>query len=280
MKLIYTILEVMVSVVCALVVALIIIPLHLMFTPLARRQKLQTSDRPLDNAIDNGITLILARIVTLLPDYLTLLKKLEVGVFFFCWRSHREAKAMPAHQARLCGSLADTLKEQALSEYNHAQVFCQLTGSKLNMSGAGLMSREEKAAFDWGCVNWDSSGESYQVDGMSTRYLAAKIFFGFRTANSYDWCDRLAFMYVLEELQALFYKHLLRFVEPEVREQLALIAEHEETHAINLSGLLWGIKGVGGSAKVVFWWQVRKYLAMTLLPIDTAIYYLLKYSKL
>ncbi|MFN6538110.1 MAG: hypothetical protein RM021_017430 [Nostoc sp. EkiNYC01] len=225
--------------------------------------------------MDKLLTLVLARIFTLLPNYLTLLKKLEVGVFFFCWRSHREAKAMPFYQARLYGSLADSLKEQAISEYSHAQVFCQLTGSKLNMSGAGLMSREEKAAFDWGCVNWDSSGESYQVDGMSTRYLSGKIFFGFRTANSYDWCDRLAFMYVLEEFQSLFYKHLLKFVGEEIQQQLSQIAEHEESHAIQLYALLWSIAGVERRQQLIFWWQVRKYLGLFCCPID-ALLYLLK----
>ncbi|PHJ69230.1 hypothetical protein VF14_03645 [Nostoc linckia z18] len=229
--------------------------------------------------IDTLITLVLARIFTLLPNYLTLLKKLEVGVFFFCWRCHREAKAMPFHQARLYGDLdlADILKEQALSEYGHAQVFCQLTGSKLNMSGAGLMSREEKAAFDWGCVNWDSSGESYQADGMSTRYLSAKIFFGFRTANSYDWRDRIAFMYVLEEFQSCFYKQLLKFVPGEVQKELVPIADCEEAHAINLYALLWNLAGVEGRQKLVFWWRVRKYLGLICCPID-ALYYLIKHA--
>ncbi|QLE47930.1 hypothetical protein FD724_07240 [Nostoc sp. C057] len=125
--------------------------------------------------IDNLIALILARIITLFPNYLSLLKKLEIGVFFFCWRCYLEAKNLPGYYGRL----DENLKEQALSEYSHAQVFCQLTGSKLNMSGAGLMNREEKQAFNWGCVNWDSSLESYQVDGMSTRYLSAKIFLAF-----------------------------------------------------------------------------------------------------
>lgn len=214
--------------------------------------------------VDELLAWVLARILSSLPNYLILLKKLEVGVFFFCWRSHREAKTLPAYY----GTLAETLKEQALSEYNHAQVFCQLTGSKLNMSGAGLMSREEKAAFDWGCVNWDTSGESYQADGMSTRYLSAKVFFGFRTANSYDWCDRLAFMYVLEEFQFLFYKQLLKFVPEEVQLELNRIAEDEESHAISIHGSLWCLVGPSRQEWLIFLWQIRKYLALACIPID------------
>ncbi|AUB36159.1 hypothetical protein COO91_02060 [Nostoc flagelliforme CCNUN1] len=221
--------------------------------------------------IDELLAWVLARIVTLLPNYLSLLKKLEIGVFFFCWRSHREAKNLPAYY----GYLEAKLKDQALSEYSHAQVFCQLTGSKLNMSGAGLMSREEKTAFDWGCVNWDSSGESYQADGMSTRYLSAKVFFCFRTANSYGWCDRLAFMHVLEEFQSLFYKQLLKFVPEELRAKLAPIAADELTHATELQTSLRLLATPKRQESLVFQWQVRKYLALTCLPVD-AVLYLLK----
>jgi hypothetical protein len=214
--------------------------------------------------IDNFIALLLARIITLFPNYLSLLKKLEIGVFFFCWRCYLEARNLPSGYGRL----DENLKEQALSEYSHAQIFCQLTGSKLNMSGAGLMSREEKAAFDWGCVNWDSNGESYQVDGMSTRYLSAKIFFGFRTANSYDWENRLAFMCVLEDFQHCFYKQLLRFVPSEVQEKLSPLSEDELTHAINLHASLWLISGVKRSSYLLFIWQIRKYLALICIPFD------------
>ncbi|MEH1780232.1 MAG: hypothetical protein V7L26_14140 [Nostoc sp.] len=214
--------------------------------------------------IDNLIALFLGRVITLFPNYLSLLKRLEIGVFFYCWRRHLEARNLPGYYGRL----DENLKEQALSEYNHAQVFCQLTGSKLNMSGAGLMSREEKAAFDWGCVNWDSSGESYQVDGMSTRYLSAKIFFGFRTANSYNWENRLAFMCVLEDFQHCFYKQLLRFVTPEVQEKLAPIIQDELTHAINLHDSLWFISGVRRSSNLLLIWHTRKYLALICIPFD------------
>ncbi|HYX14760.1 MAG TPA: hypothetical protein VE944_10405 [Nostoc sp.] len=213
---------------------------------------------------DNLIALILARIITLFPNYLSLLKKLEIGVFFFCWRCYLEARSLPAYYGRL----DENLKEQAVSEYNHAQVFCQLTGSKLNMSGAGLMSREEKQAWEWSFVKWDSSNESYQVDGMSTRYLSARIFFGFRTANSYDWCDRLAFMCVLEDFQHCFYKQLAFFVPPEVQEKLLPIIEDELTHAINLHACLWLIAGVKRSSHLLLIWQIRKYLALICIPVD------------
>ncbi|AUB37531.1 Ferritin-like superfamily [Nostoc flagelliforme CCNUN1] len=217
--------------------------------------------------IDELLAWVLAKIITLLPNYLNLLKKLEVGVFFFCWRSHREAKNLPAYY----GNLEAKLKDQALSEYSHAQVFCQLTGSKLNMSGAGLMSREEKAAFNWGCVNWDSS-ESYQADGMSTRYLSAKVFFWFRTANSYGWCDRLAFMHVLEEFQWLFYKQLLKLVSDEVRAKLAPIAEEELAHAAELQASLRLLATPKRQKSLVFQWQVRKYLALACLLVDAVLY--------
>ncbi|MFN6475374.1 hypothetical protein [Nostoc sp. DedQUE07] len=218
--------------------------------------------------VDEVLAIVLARIITLLPNYLLLLKKLEVGVFFFCWRSHREAKGLPTC---FYGTLAKTLKEQALSEYGHAQVFCKLTGSKLNMSGAGLMSREEKAAFDWGCVDWDTSGESYQADGMSTRYLSTKIFFCFRTANSYDWESRLAFMYVLEDFQSLFYKQLLRFVPEEVQLKLAPIAEDELTHAIEIHACLRCLVGPNRQEWLIFLWQIRKYLALVCIPVDACL---------
>jgi hypothetical protein len=262
--------NVVIGTICKSLVALIVIPLTLIFAPIAKynfNRKNSTSSAKSIN-LDKAIAWVLARIITLLPNYLTLLKKLEIGVFFFCWRSHREARNLPANYS----NLAEKLKEQAVSEYAHAQVFCQLTGSTLCMSGAGLMSREEKAAFDWGCVNWDSSGESYQADGMSVRYLSAKVFFAFRTANSYDWCDRLAFMYVLEEFQWLFYKQLIKFVPDEVRLKLDQIVLDELTHAAELHGSLHLITNAERQEWLIFLWQARKYLALACLPIDTVLY--------
>ncbi|MEH2456966.1 hypothetical protein [Nostoc sp.] len=260
-------LEEITGTICKFLVALIVVPLTILFTSIPKYNLLKQiyTYSPKSLHLDSAIAWVLARAITLIPNYLSLLKKLEIGVFFFCWRSHREAKLLPTHY----GNLPEQLKEQAISEYGHAQVFCQLTGSKLNMSGAGLMSREEKAAFDWGCVDWDTSGESYQVDGMSTKYLSAKMFFSFRTANSYGWRDRLAFMYVLEDFQSLFYTQLLKFVPVEVKDKLQSIVDDELNHAIQLYGSLFVISnGTRHVQSLLSCWQIRKYLALAFVPVD------------
>ncbi|MHC5833570.1 MAG: hypothetical protein ACYT04_000000100660, partial [Nostoc sp.] len=90
-------------------------------------------------------------------------------------------------------------------------------------------------------------------------------------ANSYDWANRLAFMYILEDFQFKFYSSLLRFVPEDVGLELMAIASDEENHAIQLSALLWNIAGVKREMRhrgyspwslsrqheLVFWWQVR-----------------------
>ncbi len=250
-----SLLNIVTSAICAIIVAAIIVPLHLIFRPIA---KYNSGYRNYTfRSIDTILAWALARTITLLPNYLSLLKKLEIGVFFFCWRCCRESSDSELHEL---------LKKQAISEYDHAQIFSQLTGGKLQMTGMGLMSREEKQAFKWSNVSWDSSGESYQADGISTGYLSAKIFFGFQTANSYDWSDRLAFMYVLEEFQSQFYQQLLQFVPLEVQSKLIAITEDEQNHAINLLTVLESMSQ--DRQKLILKWNTRKYLALLLVPFD------------
>ncbi|QSJ14115.1 hypothetical protein JYQ62_19405 [Nostoc sp. UHCC 0702] len=216
--------------------------------------------------IDDWLLLALARIVTCMPAtvYLDLLKKLETGVFYFCWRASNRAKSQNL-------DLADTLMKQAISEYGHAQTLGIITKNKLHISIPDIVARSD--SINWGKLKWEK--EACQIDGISTNSWCAKIFFNFRTANSYDWQNSLSFMYVLEEFQFQFYKELCLFAPPEIRLHLGGISEDEKSHARQIYELLQSISDRPDA--IIRYWQRRKYYAVLLVPIDL-LFIGLKYS--
>jgi hypothetical protein len=187
----------------------------------------------------------------------SLLKKLEMGVFFFCWRQAvlAEDEGQP---------FAIYLRQQAESEHSHAHFFSHLEGGNLKLDTDDFFNREPRA-LSWATVNWDEN-EVYQVDGISTKFIASKIFFMGREANSFSWQDKLAFMVVLERFQTIFYQSLIKYFPEEVQFQIEDIASSEELHSLFLeSGL---IQVNRKSFVFLMKWQLRKYLALLALPID------------
>ncbi|MBD2771184.1 hypothetical protein [Iningainema tapete] len=210
---------------------------------------------------DELICLVLAWVFSKLPNRLSLLKKLEVGVFFFCWRQALQA------QAEGNSTLNLILKEQAESEYHHAQAFCTLTGSKLELSADKLFNRESKNAQIWSTVNWDAS-ESFQADGLSRKYYSAKAFFGGHQARDFSWENKLAFMTVLESFQACFYRKLLQFLPLKVGRSLLAICNEEANHSITLRMALAKMTDSSTATKLMRKWKQRLYLGLLILPLD------------
>jgi rubrerythrin len=203
---------------------------------------------------------LLAWAFTKLPNHLILLKRLEIGVFFFCWRLALKAEA--ENQA----ILARSLKKQAESEYHHAQLLSNLTGSKLLMSASGLFDREDRSSFNWGSVDWDSS-EEFRADGLSRRYICARVLFGGQFAKDFDINNQLAFMAVLEELQAEFYAALLNLIHPNSERYLRAIATDEASHSDTLRELL---SFHPDAQQLIRKWRWRTAIAFLFVPLDLA----------
>jgi hypothetical protein len=211
--------------------------------------------------IDRLITIPLACLFAKL-DYINLLKKLELGVFFFCWRQSllAESEGLP---------IAFYLKQQAMGEYGHAQYFCNLEGVKLKLSASDLFDREKKKAYSWGRVDWDTL-ESYQADGLSTKYLSTRVFFGNKLASDFDWFDKLAFMAVLESFQSAFYEEMLGHCKPQHHDGFQAIAEEELGHVGILEHCL-SLLPKNKFYSLLLKWHLRKYLALLFVPIDLLI---------
>lgn len=210
---------------------------------------------------DEILVTALAWAFSKLPNRLVLLKRLELGVFFFCWRE--AIAAIESGDTKLGG----ILYAQAESEFHHAQSFAALTGGKLEISANGLFDREYKEAFKWSQVEWDSS-ESFRADGISRKYLSARIFFKGQTANSFMWQDKLAFMAILETFQAHFYKKLLRFLPPHEATPLISICGEEEDHSLELRSVLTERAGIFSAADLMLKWKRQLYLGLLFTPID------------
>lgn len=214
--------------------------------------------------IDRLIAIPLACIFAKL-DYINLLKKLELGVFFFCWRQslQAESEGLP---------IAQYLKQQAQSEYGHAQYFCNLEGVKLKLSASDLFDRENKKAYSWSVINWDAL-ESYRVDGISTKYLSSRIFFSNKLASDFDWKNKLAFMLVLENFQSAFYEEMTGHCKPQHYDGLIHIADEETQHAGILEHCL-SLVTKDKYCLLLLKWHLRKYLVLLLVPIDLLILFI------
>lgn len=157
-----------------------------------------------------------------------LLTRLELGVFWFCWRRSRETHN-PA--------LKDLLLDQARGEYRHAQILSRYaaeitpeTQHLLHYSADDLFSREQ--ASSWGGYAREN------FDGISRRFWFARVFFGDRAADSYPWSDRLAYMVVLERFQAKFYKAIARHLPGRLGAVVGSIAIEEYLHGEQLQSAL------------------------------------------
>ncbi len=189
---------------------------------------------------------------------LDILKRLEIGVYLFCRR-----------QSILYPELKDLLERQAVSEYNHAQTFATLGGSKLQCFAQELLDKEE--SLSWNRLTWCDGDWGEPIDGMSTRFLSSRLFFKGKTASSYDLFNKLAYMHVLEELQTIFYEELIKVCSSDVRNILLKITLDEKEHS---EGLLRALQDINPSGYgLVESWRSRLRIALLLLPLDLFLYF-------
>ena len=92
------------------------------------------------------------------------------------------------------------------------------------------------------------------LDGLSKRYLSLRILFKGQSASHYDWCDRLAFMHLLEIETQKFYKVLAdsKCSEP-LRAITLRIVEDEKGHSTYLKDLLSQIPGADSDSDLEKW---------------------------
>lgn len=200
--------------------------------------------------MDKIFCYLAAKILISLPSYLgfSLLKRLEAGVYLFCRRQWLLYLQLP---------ISEVLKNQAISEFNHAQALALLSNSKLEISAKYLINRPD--ADTWNRLEWDNRDWGEPLDGISVRYLTTKIFFNGRTANSYELADKLGFMCVLEHLQTEFYSQLIKVCSSRDKAKLIQIQRDEAEHA---DSLLLALKEASPNWRSLLWkWRIRKYLA-------------------
>ncbi len=211
---------------------------------------------------DEVLCALLAFFFSKMPNRLRLLKRLEMGVFFFCWRQAIAARS----EGRT--DLSEVLKQQAESEYHHAQTFCSISGNKLILRVHELFKREISSnSANWSKVKWDNS-EQFSADGLSRKYLSARIFFSDRYAKDFDWEDKLAFMAVLESFQACFYKKLLHFLPGSEIEPILTIYRQEAEHSATLVTALSEMVGMFVARDLMVKWKCRLYLALPFILLD------------
>ena len=208
---------------------------------------------------DEVLCALLAFFFSKMPNRITLLKRLEIGVFLFCWRTAIQAEVEDKSE------LAKILREQAESEYHHAQTFCTFTDNKFKWSVTKLFNNPDRS-LSWGQV-WDTS-ETFVADGLSRKYLSARIFFGDRYAKDFDWEDKLAFMAVLESYQACFYKKLLHFLPDSEIEPILTIYRQEAEHSATLVTALSEMVGMFVATDLMTKWKRRLYLALPFILLD------------
>lgn len=185
-------------------------------------------------------------------DVYKFLYRLELGVFFFCWRQSVLAEAEGLE-------FAIALREQAEGEHAHAFYFSQMSGEKSPLLIDHYFRREPEA-LDWAVIN------NTNVDGISFRYWAARIFFGGKEAAAYDWDDKLCYMLVLERFQAIFYDRLVDYFDGDDAYRLYAIAVSEKIHSNSLENSLqqfypdYQIK--------LLKWEARKYFAIATFAVE------------
>mgnify|MGYP001793809731 CR=1 FL=1 len=199
---------------------------------------------------------IIAWIFSRNPNYLSILKKSELGVYFFCRKVAIEADKNGYTK------LASILEKQAESEYNHAQAFGNLLSEKLPESYKKLVSRGHRT------LNWTLIGSAegkYNATNLSQHPLA-RIFFSDKPAESYSLFNKVAFMQVLEAHQVRFYKSLAKFVEPQVSIVLHSILKEEENHASALEYEFFQMMDYKYACRYLNKWQYRGFIALLKLP--------------
>lgn len=171
-------------------------------------------------------------------QFLKILAKLEYGVAIFCFKLSKEAEI---HDYV---NLAHLLKQHAIEERKHGKMLSSLSGKKFNFRGVGrwlswksLDTGIEVAEYPDDSepgkqmIFTKSIGIFSNLDGLSRRYYALKILFGSRTAASFSWIDRLAFMCALEAKTHIFYAMLSQIAPKSISAIALQISEDETQHS-------------------------------------------------
>ena len=189
-----------------------------------------------------------------------LLTRLELGVFWFCWR-----RSLETHNP----ALKELLLDQARGEYRHAQVLSRYaakiapqTEMLLRYGAERLFEREYIA--DWGGY------EGQNADGISRQFWFARVFFGDKPADSYPWSDRLAYMIVLERFQAQIYRAIARRLPGKLRGVTGAIALEEYLHAEQLQVALAQSDLPVAGEMAIGRWERRLTLALLLFWLSGA----------
>ena len=187
-----------------------------------------------------------------------ILKKSELAVYMFSRKVATEADKSGYK------NIHKQLIEQAVIEYQHAQIFAELEGSRLTETPQALI-RRGKQSLEWGSVNWDTE-RKYYVSNLSQNPLA-KIFFKNKSADSYSFLDKLAFMIILEEYQSNFYYTLSTLVDSKIKDKVLKILRDEHIHACTLKKLLLETIPENEANKYLNRWRRRALFVFLYAPI-------------
>ncbi|MGI8933954.1 MAG: hypothetical protein ACR2FS_07760 [Phormidesmis sp.] len=189
-----------------------------------------------------------------------LLARLELGIFLFCDRKRAQAEAAGM------SSLAEALQLQAAQELGHHGQLRRLAGDerygKLKWAKTYAKAIREQAGEQAVDPDWCP-------EGISRRYLSARVWFAGQRACDLDWPDAIALMCVGEAAAAAFYRVLGWLSPMPYRAVFRRIASDEQGHQSELAEVLREM--VGESASRWLWrWRWRGVCAIAVVPVDLA----------
>ena len=166
------------------------------------------------------------------------LANIEYGVSLFCSKLAIQAKGKHDDLAKL-------LTEHSNQELKHGRMLGSLAdGRKAIRPNASNGHWVEEAMPGYRQVSWGNRKRYYKnFDGLNQRYFSFKIFFMGAKPSTLEWCDKIAFMCILEELSQLFYRSLgthAKASEP-LKAIACQIAEDEKHHADYLEAALYNL---------------------------------------
>jgi hypothetical protein len=215
--------------------------------------------------------------------FLRLLAKIEFGIAIFCFKLQGQALAENRP------NLATMLETHRKEENKHGKMLASLAdgcGDRVSLtensgrwievtrpSGETIVNRPDNTAIPKS-VTWDSykfpgeqlTGLFENFDGISKRYISARLLFKNRAAFDYPWEDKLAFMYVLEEATAAFYQELTKCDDLALRAIASQIVSDEFNHANYLKLALANFAPIPQAA--IDKWQSRLWWTKWGLVID------------
>ncbi|MBO3459943.1 ferritin-like domain-containing protein [Aetokthonos hydrillicola Thurmond2011] len=194
------------------------------------------------------------------------LSKLEYGVSIFCKKLAANSPTpdlaqmlnnhaiQEAHHGRMLDSLANGTQHEASENERY---FRKRFSIRETDKGKFISIKRSNGEELLNCVDtdintkgirlqWDSCKLGEQLvgifenfDGISQRYLSAKLLFDGKSADSFDWADKLAFMHVLEQETEQFYLALAKIESGTPLGAIASqIVKDEQHHADYLKSTL------------------------------------------